>query len=172
MILTDYYRFERVAKKAKHRMDYTISTKSYPRFECRRATKAYKETEKRDAIKIGDLIIYWVASDSHLRADRKRKADRSITIKADNLSSVYNWQFEDNCCVAYGDFKGTTDALLFIYHVKEIDGVIQAGSFIEIFIARGKSNDCISLCNLYSEGELDEEISALREQAEKHFKEP
>ena len=66
MILTDYYRFERVAKKAKHRMDCTASTESYPEFENRRATKAYRETEKRDAIKIGDLIIYWVIPANHM----------------------------------------------------------------------------------------------------------
>lgn len=172
MILTDFYRFECVGVKAKHRMDCTLSTRSYPGFEDRRMTKARKESEKYDAINVGDLVIYFVAPDSHMSAGRKRKADRSITIKSNNLSSIYNWQRADDCWLAYGDFKGTADALLFVYRVTEIDGAIQPGSFIEIFIARGKSNDCISLCNLYSEGELDEEISALREQAEKHFKEP
>ena len=57
MILTDYYRFERVAQKAKHRMDCTASTESYPEFENRRTTKVQRETEKRDAIKIGDNIL-------------------------------------------------------------------------------------------------------------------
>ena len=172
MILTDYYRFERVAKKAKHRMDCTASTESYPEFENRRATKGYRETEKRDAIKIGDLIIYWVAPDSHMRANRKRKADRSITIKSDNLSSVYNWQREGDYWFAYGDFKGTTDALLFIYRVKEADAAIQAGAVIEIFVSRGKSNECNTLCNLYTDGELDEEMNALREQVTKTVTEP
>ena len=167
MILTDYYRFERIAKKAKHRMDCTASTESYPEFENRRATKAQRETEKRDAIKVGDLIIYWVAPDSHMRADRKRKADRSITIKSDNLSSVYNWQREGDYWFAYGDFKGTTDALLFIYRMKEVDAAIQAGAVIEVFVARGKSNECNTLCNLYSDGELDEEMNALRQQVTK-----
>lgn len=172
MILTDYYRFERVAQKAKHRMDCIASTESYPEFENRRATKAYRETKKRDAIKIGDLIIYWVAPDSHMRADRKRKADRSITIKSDNLSSVYNWQREGDYLVAYGDFKGTTDALLFIYRVKETDAGIQAGSVIEVFVARGKSNECNALCNLYSDGELDEEMDALRKLVTKTVTKP
>lgn len=172
MILTDYYRFERVAQKAKHRMDCTASTESYPEFENRRATKVQRETEKRDAIKIGDLIIYWVASDSHMRADRRRKADRSITIKGDNLSSVYNWQREGDSWFAYGDVKGTTDALLFIYHVEEANSVIQAGAVVEIFVARGKSNECNALCNLYSDGELDEEMEALRKQVTKTVTEP
>lgn len=163
MILTDYYRFERVAKKAKHRMDCVASTNSYPEFECRRATKTQRETEKRDAIQVGDLIIYWVAPDSHMRADRKRRADRSITLKSDNLSSVYNWQQEGEGWFSYGDFKGTTDALLFIYKVEEVNATIQEGAVIEIFIARGKSNECNSLCNLYDNGELDDEMNALRE---------
>ena len=172
MILTDYYKFERIAKKAKHRMDCTASTESYPEFENRRATKAQRETERRDAISVGDLIIYWVAPDSHMRANRKRKADRSITIKSDNLSSVYNWQREGDGWFAYGDFKGTTDALLFIYQVKEVNAAIQKGAVIEVFVARGKSNECNTICNLYSDGELDEEMNTLRKQVAKEVTEP
>ena len=101
MILTDYYRFERVAQKAKHRMDCTASTESYPEFENRRATKAYRETEKRDAIRIGDLIIYWVVPDSHMRADR------SITIKSDNLAAYIIGSVR----VIIGLFMATSKAL-------------------------------------------------------------
>ena len=163
---TDFYRFERIAQKAKHRMDCTASTESYPEFENKRATKNCKGNNTRDEIKIGDLIIYWVASDSHIKAHRKRKADRSITIKSNNLSSVYNWKYiEDDYWVAYGDFKGTTDALLIIHRVKEIDATIQAGSIIDVFIARGKSNECHLFCSLYEEGAFDEELNILREQA-------
>lgn len=167
MILTDYYCFERMATKAKHRMDCTASTNSYPEFEDRRKAKAQRETEKRDAINVGDLLIYWVAPDGHIRADRKRKADRSITINRDNLSSVYNVQREGNGWFAYGDFKGTTDALLFIYNVSEVNATIQAGAVIEIFVARGWADKCNTLCNLYSDGELDEEIEVLRKQVTK-----
>lgn len=59
MILTDYYKFERVASKAKSRMDCTTSTHSYPEFEDRTATRANKATEKRDATDVGDIIIYY-----------------------------------------------------------------------------------------------------------------
>ena len=167
MILTDYYRFERIAKKAKHRMDCTASSESYPELENRRATKAQRETAKRDAINIGDLLIYWVTPDGHMIANRKRKADRSITIKSENISSVYNWRQDGDCWFAYGDFKGTTDALLFVYRVSEINTTIQTDAVIEIFIARGRANECNALCNLYSDGELDEEMDALRQQATK-----
>lgn len=167
MILTDYYKFERVATKAKHRMDCTASTNSYPEFEDRRKAKAQRETEKRNAINVGDLLIYWVAPDGHIRADRKRKADRSITINSDNLSSVYNVQRDNDCWFAFGDFKGTADALLFIYNVTEVNATIQAGSVIEVFVARGWADKCNMLCNLYSDGELDEEIETLRKQVTK-----
>lgn len=167
MILTDYYRFERIAKKAKHRMDCIASSESYPELENRRATKAQRETAKRDAINIGDLLIYWVTPDGHMKANRKRKADRSITIKSENISSVYNWQRDGDCWFAYGDFKGTTDALLFVYRVSEINTTIQIGAVVEIFIARGRANECNALCNLYSDGELDEEMDALRQQVTK-----
>jgi hypothetical protein len=165
MIFTDYYRFERIAVKAKHRMDCVLSTESYPEFENKRSTKAQKETEKRDAIRVGDLIIYWGVPDSHITADKKRKADRSITIKSNNMSSVYNWLKDDDCWVAYGDVKGTTDALLFIYCIKEVDSAIQAEAFIEVFIARGKSNECNAICNDYFNGELDDEMNELRQRA-------
>ena len=172
MILTDYYRFERIAQKAKHRMDCIASTESYPEFEDRRATKLQRETEKRDAIKVGDLILSWGSPDSHIKGDNRRRADRSITMKSSNLSSVYNWQHEGDYWVAYGDVQGTADALLFIYRVGEVDTTIQAGSFIEVFVARGKSNECNALCNLYSDGELDEEMNALRQQATRVATEP
>lgn len=167
MILTDYYKFERVAKIAKHRMDCTSSTGSYPEFENRRMTKSRRGTERSDAINIGDLLIYWVKPDNHIRADRKRNADRSITIKSENLSSVYNWQREGDYWLAYGDFKGTTDALIILYKVAEADTIIRPGAEIEIFVARGKANECNCLCTLYADGELDEEMNALREQAAK-----
>ena len=47
-----------------------------------------------------------------------------------------------------------------------IDGRIQEGGVIEVFVARGKSKDRVPLYNMLSDGELDEEMEALREQAE------
>ena len=164
MILTDYYRFERVATKAKSRMDCTASTHSYPEFEERKATRANKATEKRDATEVGDIIIYYNDVPTQFGGDVHRKADKSISIKGKNLSSVYVPNVTKN--IAYGDFRGTTDALLFVFHnLKVVDGVIQKGSMIEVFVARGKSKDRVPLFELLSDGELDEEISELRQKA-------
>ena len=48
------------------------------------------------------------------------------------------------------------------HNLKIIDGVIQAGTIIEVFVARGKSKDRVPLYNALSDGELDEEMDALR----------
>ncbi len=165
MILTDYYKFERVATISKHRMDCTASTGSYSEFEQLRKAKALRQTEKRDAISVGDLLVYWVTPDGHIRNDRKRQADRCITMGSKNLSSVYNRLQGENYCFAYGDIRGTTDALLFLYHIEEVNTTIQQGAWLEIFVARGKANECNQLCCLFEDGELDDEINTLRERA-------
>lgn len=163
-ILTDYYKFSRVATKAKLRLDCVASTESYPEFEERRATKATKATEKRDATNVGDLVIYFGDVPEQFGGDVHRKADKSITIKGKNLSSVYVPDPSNN--LAYGDVRGTADALLFVFDgVEVVNGVIQAGATVEIFIARGKSKDRVPLYNLLSDGELEEELNDLRQRA-------
>lgn len=65
--------------------------------------------------------------------------------------------------IGFGDARGTNDALLFVFHnLRLIDGVIQKGSVIEVFIARGRSKDRVPLFELLSDGELDEEMNELR----------
>ncbi|RRD70994.1 hypothetical protein EII41_12295 [Tannerella forsythia] len=171
MILTDYYRFERLATKAKSRMDCTASTMTYEEFEEKRATKATRATEHRDAINVGDLVFYYNDVPPQFGGNVHRKADKSISIKSKNLSSVY--VPDPNTNFAYGDFKGTSDALLFVFHdLKIIDGVIQAGAIIEVFVARGKSKDRVPLYNALCDGELDEEMNALKKQVTKTVTEP
>lgn len=87
MILTDYYRFDRLASKAKSRMNCTFSTRSYPEFEERAITRALKATEKRDAIEAGDIIIYYNDVPTQFAGVAHRKADKSMSIKGSNLSS-------------------------------------------------------------------------------------
>ena len=154
MILTDYYRFEKIARKSKMRMDCTASTGTYPEFECRRAAKSLKETEKRDAVCAGDLLIYYGDIPGHFGGDVHRKADKHISIGGVNF--------------AYGDFKGTSDALLFVFHNLEVvNGAVMPGAVIEVFVARGKSRDRIALYNLLCDGELDEDMQALRSRVSK-----
>lgn len=163
-ILTDYYCFERIVSKSKTRMDCTASTKSYPEFEEKRATKANKATEKRDATEIGDLVIYFVDVPEVFGGAVHRKADKAITLKGKNLSSVYVPDPSTN--FGYGDVRGTADALLFVFDgLAVIDGLIPNEAAIEVFVARGKSKDRVPLYNLLSDGALDEEMSELRAKA-------
>ena len=89
MYLTDYYRFDRVATKAKMRLDCTASTESYPEFEEKRATKQQRATEKRDAINVGGLIIYYGDVPDQFGGNVHEKASKCLTIKGNNLSSIY-----------------------------------------------------------------------------------
>ena len=163
-ILTDYYCFERVAAKSKSRMDCTASTGSYPDLEKERAIKPTKATEKRDATNVGDLVIYFGDVPEAFGGNVRRKADKAITIKGKNLSSIYVPDPASN--FGFGDVRGTADALLFVFENLEIvNGTISQGAAIEVFIARGKSKDRVPLYNLLCDGELDEEMNELRARA-------
>jgi hypothetical protein len=48
-----------------------------------------------------------------------------------------------------------------------INGVIQSGGIIEIFVARGRSKDRMPLYNLLTDGELDEDMNRLRAEVTK-----
>ena len=165
MILTDYYKFEKIALKSKGRLDCVASTRSYPEFEKDRAKAAIKESEKRDAKKEGALVLYYGDASSHVSGNIQRKADIAITsISGAHISSVYKPDISQE--VAYGDFKGKSDALLFVSHnLSMVDGRVQPGSILEIFVARGKSQDRNSLYNVLVNGELDEDMNILRKAA-------
>jgi hypothetical protein len=164
MILTDYYRFEKIALKSKWRLDCVASTRSYPEFEKERVTLATKESEKRDAKQEGALVLYFGDAVGRVRSNAQRRADNAISINGHFISSVYKPDISQE--VAYGDFKGTSDALLFVFkNFSMVDGRVQSGSILEIFVARGESKDRNSLFNLLANGELDEEMKMLREAA-------
>lgn len=167
MILTDYYRFEKVATKAKMRLDCTASTESYPMFEQSRATKPRKASERFDATAVGDLVVYFGDVPNNFGGDVHRKADKSLTMKSNNLSSIFVPDPAVN--LAYGDVRGTSDAILLAFEGFDVvNGKPQQGAILEIFVARGKSKDRVPLYNLLSDGELDEEMNQLRERATRH----
>ena len=164
MILTDYYRFEKTALKSKTRMDCTASTQSYPELEEKRATKQTLATTRFDATEVGNLVVYIGDVPDRFGGNVHRKADKALTMKGKNVSSIYVPDIENG--LAYGDFKGTEDALVFVLKdLNIIDGRIQAGSVFEMFVARGQSNNRVPLYDLLSDGELDEEMEALRKQS-------
>ncbi len=109
-------------------------------------------------------MIYYGKVPEHFGGNVHRKADKSITLKDKNLSSIYR---PDPCNdLAYGDVRGTADALLFVFDGLGVaNGEVLTGATIEVFVARGKSKDRVALYNLLSDGELDEEMNDLRKSA-------
>ncbi len=165
MIFTDYYKFEKVALKSKSRMDCTFSTHSYPEFEARAVTKATKATKRSDATNVGDIVFYYHDVPPTFKCDTHRKADKCFTTRDSyNISSIY--VPDVNKHVGYGDVNGEEDALLFVFHdLSVVNGAVQKGSVIEIFVARGKNKECGSLFVMFSDGEFDDELDELRKKA-------
>ena len=164
MILTDYYKFVKTAKKSKTRLDCVASTGSYQEFEEKLKKKDYKGTRTSDPYKAGDLLIYFGVVPDRFGGSIHQKADKSITMESKNLSGVFVPDPEG--LLGYGDVRGTGDALLFEFeNFSVVDGEIQEGSTLEIFVARGKSKDRVALYNVFSDGGLDYEKEALRQMA-------
>lgn len=147
MILTDYYKFKRVATKSRSRMDCIASTQGYPAFEAKRVK--------------GTLAAYYTDMPNNFRDRACRRADKIFNMRGENITSIYTPDLES--ASAYGDVKGTKDALLFVFKdLNTVNGIIQPDGEIEVFVARGKSNARIVLWNLLSDGDLDEEMNTLR----------
>ncbi len=164
MILTDLYRFEkRPGTISKLRIDCTASTRSYEPMESKRASKSLRRTDKRDGCSVGDLFCYFGEVPEAFGGDARRKADRALT-KTKNISSIY--VPDPSSGLAYGDMKGTADALLLVLHDAEVtDGRLNDGAVIEIFVARGLARNRVALYNELADGLLDDEIADLREKA-------
>lgn len=163
MIITDYYRFEKIAEKAKSRIDCTHSTGSYPAFESKRALRA-RAAGKFDAIKVGDLLAYCAKIPDTFRPEAALRADRGITIQSHNVTSIYIPDV--TLPYGYGDIYHTCDAVLFQfsdYHFRNDE--LQQGAVIEMFIARGESRHKVGLYQMLCDGRFEVEIAKLRERA-------
>lgn len=150
MIFTDYYRFEKLpGTKSKTRIDCTASTKSYNTFEAMRN-------------KQGDLFLY-LGDNTYTNAGQKRKADLALS-KVKHISSVFNPDREQPYW--YGDMNHTADSLLFIHRgFSLVNGAIQIGAEIEIFVARGQRDNRNGLYNSLVDGDFNDEIEALKQKA-------
>ena len=142
MILSDFYYFEHLQEcKSATRFDCTVSTKSNPELELLRN-------------KQGRLFIYYGDVPENFRADVKRKADKVLS-KTKSISSVFVPDVSKP--IAFGDIRGTKDALLFVFNT-------DATAF-ELYVARGQKNNRAALYNLIADGELDNEIAEMKKKA-------
>ena len=147
MILTDYLCFEEMRVIKSHRLDCTFSTGGYEPIE-------NKKKIGRD--KITRLYCYLTGIPDSFSANAKRKADMAVTDGDNSWSSIYTPDAE-NPLMAFGDMKGTDDALLFLFS--------EGYKKMEVFVIRGRKNNQKMLHTMFVDGELDEDIERLREQA-------
>ena len=142
MILTDYYKLQVLKVMKPHRFDCTASTGEYPLFE-----------EVAERARNGRFYCHYNGVPDTFSANAKRKADRAITNK-DNISSVFIPDLT-NPLKGYGDVKGTNDGLLFLFS--------DDYSMFEVFVARGYKNNIKNLFNMFTDGELEDELTKMRE---------
>jgi len=148
MIFTDYYKGEKLTD-AKSRYDITTSTGEYDYFESLLINKR--------GFNIGGLSFNLVA-----RPDRwkGKKTDLAITKGSQNITSVKRPNPENN--FAYGDIKGKNDGCIIEFNPSFKEAGITT---LEIYIARGLRNDTNSLWDLFTDGELNNEVEELRKKA-------
>jgi len=152
MMLTDYYQGQKLTE-AKSRFDIVASTGEYDFFENLLINK--------QKFNIGGLSF-----NCGQRPDRwkGKKTDMAITKGSQNITSVKRPSLENN--LAYGDINGSNDGCIIVFN----SDYKQTGiTNIEIFIARGLRNDTDGLWDLFTDGELNHEIEALREKAVTKF---
>lgn len=148
MIFTDYYRA--VKTTGKSRYDVNLSTESYPRYESFLLNKiGYNK---------GGLSFHYSKAPDKFNLRQKDKPDMAIT-KTENISSVF--VPNPKLSFAYGDNKETNDCILILTKKGE-NGFVNE---IEIFVARGQKHNSLNLYRMLVEGDLDEEIEALRKRA-------
>ncbi|MFH0895570.1 MAG: hypothetical protein V2A54_14130 [Bacteroidota bacterium] len=142
MILTDYYKAEKLPSVAsKTRYDVTFSTGGYEPLEVLKNKK-------------GELFFHYGDVPPAFRATGRRLAEKCIS-KGKNISSVF--VPDVTLQYAHGDCKNTLDALLIVFSDDYMT--------IEIFVARGQRNNQQSLYFMLCDGELNDEVEALRKQA-------
>lgn len=166
MTITDYYKFERlIGTKGKGRLTLTASTLSYDKLEEKRATKAMKGG-KRDAIVVGQLYASYNTNPEYIKPKRgERKADRALNCKSEHISSLYVLD-PQHPEYMWGDVQHTPDGFLAILSNPEvINGSLQDGTTLELFICRGKADERNALFCSLIDGDLDEEIKQIRARA-------
>jgi len=142
MILTDYYKFSHLPmSKSETRRDCIASTQTYNEFENIRT-------------KDGKLFVYFGDVPMKFKCYTNGMVNKAIT-KGKNISSVFIPN--PSLTLAYGDIRGTKDAILLMFD--------KDYKTIEIFVASGEKNNRLNLWRMFADGELNDEIAKLRDKA-------
>jgi hypothetical protein len=159
MILTDYYLYQR-----KEVLKENGKLKNKSRLECTASTQSYDLIDRVKTRTDNQIVMHITPFMDGIKASRHRKGMFRVTVADGNhITSIYPTDWERG--YAYGDFKGTTDLMLLIFHNFSIaaDGTIADGAAVEIFIARGKKFERNQVNNLFQDGELTTEMEQLRQ---------
>lgn len=165
MILTDYYRFERVCTISKTRLDCVASSKSYPVFEEKRSSRNTAASNKTCAVVVGGLTAGYLRPE-YVKAAGARKPEFALRMGSGKGHITSIFKPSPKTSAGYGNVKNTADALLFVFSGFEVvNGAPSVGGVMEIFVARGMANDELAIFWAFLDGELDEELEALRGKA-------
>lgn len=124
------------------------STKSKQRRELVSMSDVYEPVYKPN--KNGECWVY-LADASRIKARTGRQPDMTLcTREANHVSSVFIPDVERP--YGYGDVKGTSDGLLFVFNERGF----------ELFVCKGKKTNIHTLYSMLRDGELDSEMESLR----------
>ena len=147
MILTDYYKLERLPKYAGNRV---------PRFDTTSSSKSYRAFEEMAAKSRDKCFFCYYNGIPDTFSDRAREnAERAIS-HGKHISSVFIPDLQRSH-LGFGDVKGSNDAILFLFS--------KDYSTMELFIARGYKSHQRGLYNYMIEGKLANEMKYLRDTA-------
>ena len=152
--------------KAKRRMDCVISTHNYMPLEAARSKKPRRGGANSDPVEAGALLGYVSVVPRSFGYPAQRRFDRVFSTGGRNVSGIHFPDPAPNGVIAWGDMKGTNDALLFVFHgFQTVDGRISEGAIMEVFVSRGNAAYGNTLCRMMEEGRLNAEIKELRDKA-------
>lgn len=140
MILTDYYALQK-------------ATDSKTRYNCTYSTKSYEPFEMIAARAKGKKFFCHYMNNTYCKSDKMRQAEKALT-NGKHISSIYVPNLENGKHLfAYGDCKGTTDALLFKFSADYDE--------IDVYVARGMKHNARHIFDLFANGDLDTDIANL-----------
>lgn len=144
MILTDYYLFKRRGGCGRFRFDYVKGTNTYKPLE--------QLTNKN-----GELFLY-IGENIYTH---DRKADEIAISNKKAISKIKYCRCGDKI-LGYGDWVGTDDALIFVFHGDYIGDKFTDETQAEIFIARGQKKFIKRLVFEFGRGLYNDEITSIR----------
>jgi len=148
MILTDYIKTEKAEGK-KYRYEVTATTESHDYL-------AGLFLNKRNPNKGGESFNLVPRPKTFKGTDF---SDMAITKGSQNITSVYVPDIGQT--IAFGDIKGTNDAVIVQFNSDTESGI----TTIELFIARGQKHNKRNLYFLFVDSEFNDEVEYLRNKA-------